>query len=228
MGFQERLEKVRERVAAACARCGRSVDEVRILAVAKKFGPASVAEAAESGVMVIGESRVQEAKQKIPLCSGHLEWHMIGHVQRNKVRDVAQLFQMIHSVDSWRLIEAIDGACGASGTVMPLCLEINVSGEGSKFGLAPAEVPEILDKCGSLMNVDVLGLMTMPPFTPDPEAARPFFARLRGLRDAWRGRTGIALDELSMGMSNDFEVAIEEGATWVRLGSILFGERTHG
>jgi len=226
MSFAERLAEVRERVASACARAGRDVGEVTILPVGKTHGPPKIAEAAEAGVAVIGENRVQEALQKIPMCPWHLEWHMIGHLQRNKARHAVRLFTMIHSVDSPRLLETVDMACREEGKTMPVCLEVNVSGESAKFGLAPREVPPMLDRCGSLMNVDVVGLMTMPPFTEDPEDARPVFQRLRELRDVWREQSGFALDELSMGMSHDFEVAIEAGATWIRLGSVLFGARS--
>jgi pyridoxal phosphate enzyme (YggS family) len=193
--------------------------------VAKTFGPDEVREAAECGLTVLGESRVQEAKQKIPLCPGHLEWHMVGHVQRNKVRDVVQLFGMIHSVDSLKLLETINGACQTAGRVMPVCLEVNVSGERSKFGLPPDEAPAILQQCGSLVNVEIVGLMTIPPFTEEPEGARPFLRRLRELRDEWATSGGFPLRELSMGMSHDFEIAVEEGATWIRVGTLLFGDR---
>ncbi len=223
--FQKRLDAVRKRIAAACSRANRSPDEVSILAAGKTRGPNEIKEAADAGLTVIGENRIQEAKQKIPLCPGYLEWHMIGHLQRNKVKGAVQLFSMIISVDSWKLLETINIACESAGKTMPVCLEINVSGEGSKFGLEPEAVPEILEKCNTLINVDIIGLMTIPPFTENPEDARPFFRRLRELRDEWRNSTNFSLDELSIGMSNDFEVAIEEGATWIRLGTILFGER---
>lgn len=224
-GLQERLEGIRKRVDAACGRAGRDPAEVSILAVSKTFGPDNVREAAECGLAVFGESRVQEARQKIPLCPGHLQWHLIGHLQRNKVRDAAPLFSMIHSVDSWKLLETIDGACQTLGRVMPVCLEVNVSGERSKFGLPPDEVPALLQRGESLVNVEIVGLMTIPPFTEDPEEARPFFRRLRELRDERRRGGGSPLRELSIGMSHDFEVAVEEGATWIRLGTILFGDR---
>lgn len=223
--FGERLERVRERVQKACEKAGRDPGEVKLLAVAKTFGTEAVAEAVESGISVIGESRVQEAKQKIPLCSSRIEWHMVGHLQRNKVSDAVSLFRMIHSVDSYKLLEAVNRACDIAGCVMPVCLEVNVSGESSKSGLAPEDGSRVLDQSRVLMNVEIAGLMTIPPFTEDPEGARPFFKRLRELRDEWRRCCDLRLDELSMGMSHDFEVAIEEGATWIRLGSALFGPR---
>lgn len=224
-GIAERLDGIRQRIDAACGRAGRDPAEVSILAVSKTFGPDEVREAADCGLTVFGESRVQEARQKIPLCPGHLQWHLVGHLQRNKVKDAAPLFNMIHSVDTWKLLETIQGACQALGRVMPVCLEVNVSGERSKYGLSPEEAPAVLERCGSLVNVEVAGLMTMPPFTEDPQEARPFFRRLRELRDEWRGRYGLPLREMSLGMSHDFEVAVEEGATWVRVGTLLFGDR---
>ncbi len=223
--FQERLDAVRGRIAAACARAGRDPASVRMVTVAKTHGPDRVREAAECGVTVFGENKVQEAKAKIPLCPGHLSWHMVGHLQRNKVKDAVPLFDMIHSVDSVRLLETVDRVSAEAGKTMPVLVEVNVSGEGSKFGLAPEGVPEVLEASNKLDHASVVGLMTMPPFTEDPEKARVHFRRLRELRDQWRARTGMPLDELSMGMTNDFEIAIEEGATWVRIGTALFGER---
>ena len=224
--FEERLDAVNERIAAACERAGRMPEEVRLCAVAKTFGPDAVAAAAACGVRTIGENRVQEAQQKIPQCPGSLEWHMVGHLQRNKARAVATLFRMVHSVDSLRLAAALDSACEEAGVVMPICIEVNVSVESSKFGVAPGVLSPLLDGVGPLRNLDLVGLMTIPPFAPDPEAARPFFRELRELRDACSRQHAIELPELSMGMSHDFPVAIEEGATWIRLGTALFGERT--
>lgn len=212
-------------MAGACSRANRQIDDVKIVAIAKKFGPEHVKMAADCGLTVIGENRVQEANQKIPLCPGHLEWHMVGHLQKNKVRHAVRLFGMIHSVDSFELLEVIDGACREIGVEMNVCMEVNVSGESSKFGLAPDNLQGVLNMCGRLMHVNVVGLMTIPPLTNDAEDARSYFRRLRELRDQCREKTDMELNELSMGMSNDFEVAIEEGATWIRLGSILFGER---
>ena len=222
----ERVERIRERIQSACARAHRADDSVRLLAVTKKQPPERVREALEAGVTVFGENRVQEAKAKISMCPGQAIWHMIGHLQTNKVRDTVRMFQMIHSVDSLKLLEAIDEAGESTGRVMPVLLEVNVSGEASKFGLAPDAVPAVLESANRLQRVQVAGLMTIPPPADEPEKIRPHFARLRTLRDAWRAGTGSGLDELSMGMSGDFEVAIEEGATWIRLGTALFGTRS--
>jgi pyridoxal phosphate enzyme (YggS family) len=220
-----RLAVVRDRMARACARAGREPDEVALVAVAKGHGPDAVAEAFAAGAGIIGENRVQEAVQKQPLCPSGIEWHMIGHLQRNKVRHAVRIFQMIHSIDSWRLLEAVNAAVAEEGRTMPVCLEINVSGESSKHGIAPGEVQGVVERCEGLMNIDLVGLMTIPPFTPDPEDARPVFRRLRELRDELRDRTGFALEHLSMGMSHDVEVAIEEGSTLVRVGTDIFGAR---
>jgi pyridoxal phosphate enzyme (YggS family) len=224
-GFAERLESVQARISSACGRAGRNPEGVTLVAVAKTFGPDAVLEAADNGLVVIGESRIQEAKQKMALCPGHLQWHMVGHLQSNKCRDAVRLFKMIHSVDSFKLLEIIDAECGKAGVELPVCIEVNVSGERSKFGMKPEEVPALFEKSRGLVNVEIAGLMTIPPFSADTEEARPFFRRLREFRDQWRQSCGLSLDQLSMGMSHDFEVAIEEGATMIRLGSILFGER---
>jgi pyridoxal phosphate enzyme (YggS family) len=223
--LQARLDVIRGRIAQACARAGRKPESVNLLPVSKTHGPEAVRAAADCGLSVFGENRVQEAKQKIPLCPGHLAWHLVGHLQTNKVKDAVRLFARIHSVDSLKLLAAIDAAGELTGRVMPVFLEVNVSGESSKFGLAPAEVPAVLAAANGLQRVQVDGLMTIPPVAEDPEQARPYFRKLRELRDGWRQATGFDLDELSMGMSQDFEVAIEEGATWIRLGTVLFGPR---
>jgi len=223
--FEDRLAAICRRIQAACERAGRCPEEVRILAVSKTRGPECIREAAAAGLINFGESRVQEAKQKIPLCQAALTWHLIGHLQTNKVKDAVNMFSLIQAVDSLKLLLAIETAAAAAGRVMPVFLEVNVSGESSKYGLAPQAVPEILKAANGLQRVDIRGLLTIPPLAEDPEHARSYFRNLRELRDRWRGETGFELRDLSMGMSHDFEVAIEEGATWIRLGTILFGER---
>ena len=224
-GLQERVEAVRSRIAAACGRAGRDSQSVSLVAVSKGVGPEDIRAASDCGLAVFGESRIQEAAVKIPLCPGGLEWHLVGHLQRNKVGPAVGLFGLIHSVDSERLLQAINDACGESGRVMPVFLEVNVSAESGKFGMPPQELAGVVERSTSLMNVEIRGLMTMPPFRPDPEDARPFFRRLRELRDEARAATGFDLPDLSMGMSGDLEVAIEEGATRVRIGTAVFGER---
>jgi len=223
--LSERLERVTGRIAAACARAGRDPGGVQLVAVTKTWGPDEVREAYDAGLRVMGESRMQEARQKVALCPSDVEWHMVGHLQSNKCRDAVQCFKRIHSVDSLNLLEKLDDACERTGVEIPVCLEVNVSGERSKFGLAPEAVPAVLEKSRSLMRVSVTGLMTVPPFFEEAEQVRPFFRSLRVLRDRWAEETGIMLADLSMGMSHDFEVAIEEGATLIRLGTVLFGGR---
>lgn len=221
----ERLARIRTRIERACEKAGRDSGAVRLLAASKTQPPEAIREAVEQGLSTFGENRVQEARQKIPLCPSNLEWHMIGHLQSNKAREAVRLFHMIHSVDSKKVLTAIDAAGESTGRIMPVLLEVNVSGEGSKFGFAPESAPETLLFANTLKRVEIAGLMTMPPAARDPEQARPFFRKLRELRDTWRQQTGFALNELSMGMSHDFETAIEEGATWIRLGTLLFGKR---
>jgi pyridoxal phosphate enzyme (YggS family) len=221
----ESLAEVRQRIAAACGRAGRRPEEVAVIAVTKTFGPEVVAEAWEAGLGRMGENRVQEAAAKIPHCPGGPEWHLIGHLQRNKVRAALEFFPVIHAVDSARLLEQINRVAEEAGCQPRLLLEVNVSGEASKFGLKPAELPAVIEQALPLRAVTLAGLMTMAPFCPDPQQTRPVFARLRELRDRMERELGVGLPHLSMGMSNDYEVAVEEGATWVRLGSALFGDR---
>ena len=219
------LQAVRDRMAAACARAGRDPADVRLVAVSKTFPPEAVDEAIRAGADLFGENRVQEAAGKIPLCSS-AEWHLIGHLQGNKVRHALPLFTMIHSVDSVKLLEEIAKASDESGYRPGILLEVNVGGEASKFGFRSDDVAGAL-KAASSLGVTVSGLMTVPPFRPDPEAVRPCFRALRDLRDRLRDETGFALPHLSMGMSHDFEIAIEEGATFVRVGSAIFGQRSY-
>ena len=223
--LETRYRAVTGRVAAACARAGRPAESVTLVAVTKTHPPETADALARLGQFDVGENKVQEAKAKVPLCDGRLRWHGIGHLQTNKVRDAVRLFCTVHSVDSVRLAEEIERQCAAQGKRLPVLLEVNVSGEGSKFGLKPEEVPDVALAVNRLPHLVLRGLMTMPPFAEDPEAARPFFRRLAQLRRAAEARLGAPLPDLSMGMSGDFEVAIEEGATLVRVGTALVGER---
>lgn len=223
--LQSRIDAVHARIDSACRRAGVDPAGIMMLAVTKAFGPDCVCALADAGIRTMGENRVQEAAQKIPLCPGHLEWHLIGHLQSNKVKIAVDLFEMIHSIDSFELLVSVDRAADAIAREIPVCLQINVSGEGSKFGFDPDQVLPVLDRSQSLAHVRVVGLMTIPPFAPDPEETRPHFRRMHELREAWRKDSGFALDMLSMGMSHDFDIAIEEGATCVRLGTALCGPR---
>ncbi len=221
----ENLESVHARIAAACARAGRAPDAVRLLAVSKTYGPDAVQAAAAAGQRLFGENRVQEAAAKMPECPGNLEWHLIGHLQSNKAALAARLFDWVHSVDSAKLLEALDRHAAEAERTLRALVQVNVSGERSKSGLAPAAVPEVLGLAPRLRNVQIVGLMTIPPLAEDPETARPFFRKLRELRGEWAAATGLELSELSMGMTHDLEVAIAEGATFVRVGTGIFGAR---
>jgi pyridoxal phosphate enzyme (YggS family) len=220
--FEQRLEKVELRIAAACERAGRPRDSVRLLAVSKTKPPEAIREAADCGLRLFGENKVQEAQSKIPMCPAGLEWHLIGHLQSNKAKVAANLFQMIHSVDSQKLLQALEAH---AATALPVLLQVNVSNEVSKSGMMPGEVAEVIEDANRMQKVEVHGLMSIPPFTADPEKARAHFSALRELRDRMQEETGTPLPELSMGMSHDLEVAIEEGSTWVRIGTDLFGSR---
>ncbi|MEI6809783.1 MAG: YggS family pyridoxal phosphate-dependent enzyme [bacterium] len=223
--FEERLAAVRNRIETACVRAGRSPDDVLLIPVTKGIDPDLVTVAAREGLDVFGESKVQEARQKIGMCPGNVVWHMIGHLQSNKVKEAVRLFAMIHSIDSLELLRLVAGACEDAGRTLPVCIEVNISGEGSKYGLPAAEVERVIVAGNDLGRIEVRGLMAIPPAAEEPEASRPYFRRLRELRDRLRQSTGVELAELSMGMSHDFDIAIEEGATMVRVGSILFGKR---
>lgn len=216
----DNIKLVHERIRAAAERVGRDdASTITLIAVSKAIEPDRVQTALDAGQIVFGESKVQEAKAKIPLVSGRARWHMIGHLQTNKTRDGVALFDLIHSVDSRRLAEEVNKWAEAVGKTQAVLLEVNVSGEASKFGLKPEDLESTLSEINQLTRLEVRGLMTVAPFTEEPAGARPYFRRLRELRDA------VGLRELSMGMSHDLEVAVEEGATMVRIGTAIFGER---
>ena len=223
--FAENLAQVQQRIAAVCERCDRSTEEVQLLAVGKKFPSTIIREAADCGLTLFGENRVQEAKVKIPDCPGHLRWHFIGNLQTNKCRDAVALFDMLHAVDSLHLAEELNKRCEQIAKVMPILLEVNVSGEGSKHGFTPEKAAKAMESFFDFPQLELHGLMTMAPFSCQPENARPYFQKLREVKSACEDNLGAPLPELSMGMSGDFEVAIEEGATLIRLGTILFGPR---
>jgi pyridoxal phosphate enzyme (YggS family) len=223
MSIRDNLEAVEARIADACRKAGRNRDEVKLVAVSKTKPAEAVLEAAGAGQILFGENKVQEAQAKIPLCPGNLQWHLIGHLQSNKARVAASgLFRMIHSVDSEKLLRLLDEYAAVP---LPVLIQVNVSGEGSKEGCAPEEAAALIEAANQCSKIEVHGLMTIPPFTPDPEKARVHFSNLRKLRDRLQQETGTPLPELSMGMSHDFEIAIEEGSTFVRIGSSIFGER---
>jgi pyridoxal phosphate enzyme (YggS family) len=225
MGLSENLASIHQRIANACARARREVDSVTLLAVSKGMPPECVADAAQAGQVFFGENKVQEAKAKIPLSPSRCRWHMIGHLQSNKCRDAVQLFEMVESVDSLALAQELNKWAEKFSKRLPVLLEVNVAGEASKFGLKPEQVVEVCAGINELPRLEVHGLMTIAPWTPEPEKVRPAFRRLRELKAACEQKLGAPLPHLSMGMSGDFEVAIEEGATIVRIGTALFGQR---
>lgn len=217
----ERLAAVRGRIADACRRVGRDPGGVTLVAVTKTVPPEVAAVAAELGIADLGENRPQELWKKAAAVPG-ANWHLIGHLQRNKLDRTVPLVTLIHSVDSERLLDALDAFGRKRGTPVPALLEVNCSREAAKGGFSPDAFPALGDRLALLAGVSVRGLMTMAPYSDDPENARPAFAELRRLRDTLRARTGLELPHLSMGMSGDFEVGVEEGATFVRVGTTLF------
>ena len=232
MSVADNIARVREQMAAAARRAGRSPDSVTLMAVSKTFPAECIQEAYAAGARVFGENRVQEFVGKFSAVRDlpGARYHLIGHLQSNKAAKAAELFHAIDSVDSLKLAERLNTAAAALGENLAILLEVNVGGEVAKSGMSPdsPEIVAILEAAPRLINLEIRGLMTVPPFTEDPESARPYFRQLRELRDrlALRNFPAITLAELSMGMSHDFAVAIEEGSTCVRLGTAIFGART--
>lgn len=225
MDLETNVRTVRQRIEAACARAKRDPNEITLVAVTKGQPPESVCAAAALGLTLFGENKVQEAKAKIPLCPGRARWHMVGHLQTNKCRDAVGLFEMIQSVDSLRLAEELNRRAEQAAKTMPILLEVNAVGEASKFGCRPDQLLADLDRINALPRLEIQGLMTVPPWAIDPEKVRPVFRQMRELKARCEQLLGAPLPHLSMGMTGDFEVAIEEGATLVRIGTALFGAR---
>jgi pyridoxal phosphate enzyme (YggS family) len=216
---------VQQRIEAACARAGRDPAGVALVAVSKGQPPEKIRAAAELGHRLFGENRVQEARAKVEQCPGGVRWHLIGHLQSNKCRHAIELFEMIESVDTLALSQELSKWAQKEAKTVPVLLEVNVAGEATKFGFKPDEVLEALGAINALPKMEIHGLMTVAPWTPEPEKVRPIFRRLRELKTECENVLGAPLPHLSMGMSGDFEVAIEEGATLVRIGTALFGPR---
>ena len=244
MSIAGNIAHIRERIVAAAARAGRNPSEIALMAVSKTMPADRIREAFEAGQRLFGENRVQEFQAKhaelsaasptvasAAVCNvfeiDRAEFHLIGHLQSNKAAKAVELFHSVDSVDSLRLAERLDAAAAKLGKTLRVLAEVNVGGEQEKSGIAPdsPELLEILRAASRLRNLEFRGLMTIPPFTENPEGARPYFRRLRELRDRLSAETGIALPELSMGMSHDFEIAVEEGSTCVRIGTAIFGGR---
>ena len=225
MDLAANLAGVQRRIEGACARAGREPRSVSVVAVTKSHPPEVVNEAAKLGLTLFGENKVQEAKAKIPLCSGKVRWHMIGHLQTNKCRDAVELFEMIQTIDSLHLAQEINKRAEQAAKRIPILLEVNIAGEAQKFGYRPEQLLAELGQINSLSRLELQGLMTVPPWTSEPEKVRPVFRRLKQLKEQCEQVLAAPLPHLSMGMTGDFEVAIEEGATMVRIGTALFGLR---
>jgi len=225
VSFAENLDSIQQRIRAACTRAGRDEKSVTLLAVSKSHPPETIQAVAACGQFFFGENKVQEARVKIPLCPGKLRWHFIGHLQSNKVRETVELFELIQGVDSLAIAGEISKRAEQAGKTMPILLEVNVAGEGSKFGYAPEKLLSELNSLMTLPRIEIHGLMAIPPYSPVAEKSRPYFQKLRELKTGCENIIGVPLPHLSMGMSGDFEIAIEEGATIVRVGTALFGPR---
>ncbi len=229
-GIRERLGQVRRRIAEAAGRAGRDPDEVELVAVSKAVPVSSIREAVDAGVKLVGENRVQEARDKVALLSSlPIKWHLIGHLQTNKSKLAIDLFDLIHSLDSLKLAASLDRHGASLGKLVRVLIEVNLERESGKSGILENDLPPLLQSCHAFAHVAVEGLMAIPPFRKNPQEVRPFFRRLRVLREqAAETHPNYHLRHLSMGMSHDFEVAIEEGATLVRIGTAIFGERLQG
>ena len=228
MPLSARLAGIRARIAAAARSAGRDPASIRLVAVSKTFPIDAIREAYAAGQRDFGENRVQEALQKIEASADlEIRWHLLGHLQTNKARKAGPAFAMVQSVDSVELLNKLDQAAAEAGANPELLIQVDLAGEATKFGVPPGEVPRLFEAAARCRAARVVGLMTLPPAADAPEDARPWFARLRGLRDEWltSGVPAPMLHELSMGMSGDFEVAVQEGATIVRVGTAIFGSR---
>jgi PLP dependent protein len=221
----ENLERVRKQIAHAAAKAGRAVDEIELVAITKTHPPEKVREAIEAAQTLFGESRVQEARSKIPELPSNVRWHFVGHLQKNKIRHALPLFELFHGVDSLGLAQEMNRIAADEGMHPRVLLEVNVAGEGSKFGFSPDKLHEQMEELLALQRLSILGLMTIPPLADQPEASRGYFVQLRDLRDCLQTEFHVDLPQLSMGMTQDFSVAVEEGATLLRVGTAIFGER---
>jgi len=222
----ENLERVREQIAKAAKKSGRSTDDVDLVAISKTHDAEKVREAIEAGQSLFGESRVQEARIKIPELPSNIRWHFVGHLQKNKIRHALPLFELTHSVDSLAVAQDMNRIAEDEGLHPRVLLEVNVAGEGSKFGFNPEKLREEMESLLALPRLSILGLMTIPPIAEEAEASRKYFVELREFRDQLQTAFKVDLAQLSMGMTQDYAVAVEEGATLVRVGTAIFGERS--
>jgi hypothetical protein len=227
--ISDNIKRVNDRIAVAAAKAGKRPEEISLIAVSKTVAEAKIRQAIAAGITILGENRVQEAKRKIAAIGKPVTWHLIGHLQKNKVRDAVVLFDLIQSVDSLSLAQEIDRRAGQIARVMQVLVQVNVGQEATKYGVATDELAGLLERISVLQNVSVQGLMAIPPFETDPQASRPYFGRMRELFEQVNRQSipGVSMRYLSMGMSHDFEVAIAEGANMVRVGTAIFGERVY-
>jgi pyridoxal phosphate enzyme (YggS family) len=221
----ENLRRVSDQIGRAAANAGRAVDEIELVAITKTHPVETIREAVECGHTLFGESRVQEARAKIPELPSNLRWHFVGHLQKNKIRQALPLFELFHGVDSLALAQEMDRIAAEEGMHSRILLEINVAGEGSKFGFKAETLRAEMESLLALRRLSIEGLMCIPPLAEKREESRKYFRQLRGLRDSLEKEFEVRLPHLSMGMTNDFPVAVEEGATLVRVGTAIFGER---
>lgn len=229
MGIKENVARVQEQIAAACRNVGRRREDVKLVAISKTFPAESIRAAYEAGLRDFGENRVQEAHAKRPALSDlSITWHLVGHLQTNKAKAARELFDWVHSVDSFRIALKLDQAAVPGGGRLPVLLEVNLGEEESKVGVGESEIIQLAEQVSRLGTLEVRGLMVIPPFLDDPEQVRPYFRRLRELAQEIDSKNiaNVSMQELSMGMSHDFEVAIEEGATLIRVGTAIFGARS--
>jgi len=228
MSIADNFKTVMDRIATVAKRAGRDISTIKLIAVTKTVDPVRIREAVAAGAMILGENRVQEAKEKIERLGSIASWHLIGHLQTNKAKYAVKFFDMIHSVDHIDLVCEIDRQAAKTGKVQNVLIEVNIAGEEAKAGVPIEGVTDLVKEAAKLKNIAIKGLMTIPPFSDDPEKARPYFRKLRELAAAIikDNTPNVYMQELSMGMSGDFAVAIEEGATMVRVGTAIFSERT--
>jgi hypothetical protein len=225
VSIAENLERVREQITQAAAKVGRPVNEIELVAITKKHPAEKMREAVEAGHTLFGESRIQEARTKIPELPSNLRWHFIGHLQKNKIRHALPLFELFHGVDSLALAQEMDRIAAEEGEHPRVLLEVNVAGEGSKFGFKAETLRAEIGSLLALPRLSIEGLMCIPPLTEEAEASRKFFVQLRELRNSLEKEFDVKFPHLSMGMTQDFWIAVEEGATLVRVGTAIFGER---
>ena len=227
MGIADNYRLIAERVSRTAVACGRAPGSVRIVAVSKTHPADAITEAQTGGAIIFGENKVQEAKEKFPLLKGTFEFHLVGHLQSNKAKEAVRMFDLIHSIDSFSTAQKVDREAAAIGKKQRILVQVNTSGEESKSGIHPDEAEKLCAEISSLGNLSLEGLMTIGPLSDDEKRIRESFILLAGLRNSIQSKLGIILPELSMGMSGDYEIAISEGATLVRIGSAIFGNRTY-